>query len=132
MTTEATIERWKLQGKDVPILPLEKLAELPGPEEYEGGIYFLWQGGTLLYIGRSTNLCERFYFFKTAAKRNPQFDISVALQKIVHFDKMTCLVLQTGIEIEPWLRPMLQRYERAYIAHYLPGMNEDFQAEGLT
>lgn len=132
MNSDATIERWKLQGKDVPILPIQELANLPGPEEYDAGIYFLWLDGGLIYIGRSTHLCERLYFFRTAARRNPRFDVGTAQQKVVSFDKMTCLVLQTGFETPPWLRPVLQRYERAYIAHYLPAMNEDFQPEGLT
>jgi len=46
----------------IPILGLDELRVLPTPQDFDSGIYFLWAGDHLLYIGKSRNLREREYY----------------------------------------------------------------------
>jgi hypothetical protein len=42
------------------ILPIEQLRALSRePPTAGAGIYFLWSGESLIYVGRSVNICER-------------------------------------------------------------------------
>jgi hypothetical protein len=47
--------------------------------------------------------------------------------KVVPWDKVTCIVLETGRFCSPRLPGLLTEYERAYIAAYQPAFNEDLQ-----
>lgn len=107
----------------IPILGLADLRALPEAKDYESGIYFLWAGDTLLYIGKSRNLSTRAYEQRTLRRYAP-FQAGDRA-KPIPFDRMTCLVLETGVECSPELDFNLRAYERAYIAAYEPPYNED-------
>jgi hypothetical protein len=111
------------------ILSLEELRALPGPVEYDSGIYFLWKGQDLLYIGRSRNLCSREYYQATVNRYYPFHHSQTA--KYIPADRMTCLVLENGIECSRELDSNLSTYERAYIAAYEPPYNYD-NGSGFT
>lgn len=113
----------------IPIKSLEELRALPGPQEYDSGVYFLWADNALIYIGRSRNLCQRMFYQKTLNRHAP-FQISIKA-KPIYFDAMTCLVLESGTECSPHLDINLRDYERAYIAAYEPAHNQDYQ-DGVT
>jgi hypothetical protein len=114
---------WATACSDVQVLSLEEMRELPEPQEYDAGIYFLWKGDALTYIGKSKHICERLYF-QSCMNRNLPF-YTGHRAKLVPFDKVTCLVLETGITCSPGLGGKLMHYERAYIAAYQPGFNQD-------
>lgn len=122
-------EKTREKYAHIPILPLEQLVELPGPEEYDSGIYFLWAGKALVYIGKSKNLCNRLYYQRTLNRAEP-FQVGTKA-KAIPFDRMTCLVLENGIVCSPQLEANLQAYERAYLAAYEPIYNQDYQ-DGVT
>ena len=111
------------------VLSLEEMLQLPEPQEYDAGIYFLWKDGALTYIGKSKHICERLYH-QTCMNRNlPLYTGRRA--KLVPFDKVTCLVLETGPFCSPRLGAQLLHHERAYIAAYQPAFNQDNQ-NGFT
>jgi hypothetical protein len=118
------IGRWAKQTReqfsDVPILPLEELAKLPQAEEFDAGVYFLWQGPNLIYIGKSRNIPDRL-------QRQSQVNRFGLLRnsrcKIIPHDRHTALVLEKGQFASPGLDAILWKNERAYIAHYLPAFN---------
>lgn len=113
---------------DIPILSLEELAKLPASEQFDSGIYFLWGGSELLYIGKSRNIPDRIQRLTQARRGSPLYQAS---HKAVPFDRHTALVLEKGQFAEPGLDPKLQAHERAYINAYLPPYNID-RASGLT
>lgn len=113
----------------IPIKPLEELRALPEAEEYQAGIYFLWDGDELLYIGRSRNLPDRIQRLTQTRRCSPLYEN--AAHKAVPFDRHTALVLAEGMYVEPGLDGLLQTHERAYINHYLPPYNID-RASGRT
>lgn len=118
------MKTWAEQAREqfahITILPLEKLATLPEADEYDAGIYFLWQGADLVYIGKSRNICDRLV-------RQSQVNRFGALRnsrhKVIPHDRHTALVLETGQYCSPGLDRLLWDNERAYIAHYLPPFN---------
>ena len=114
----------------IPILGLAELRALPGPAQFDSGIYFLWEGDRLLYIGKSRNLCTREYY-QSRLKRYAPFQTSERA-KPIPYDRMTCLVLENGIECSRELDMNLRNYERAYIAAYETPYNEDYQMNGFT
>lgn len=100
------------------VLSLDELRRLPdaaGP--FDAGLYFLWRGEELLWIGKSEQILSRI------ARRDAQrrFDgVWLSERKGIPFDRYTCLVLQ---EEGPRLKALLQDYERAYIAVHDPPYN---------
>ena len=118
------IDKLRRESEGVEILPLESLRALPEAQDFESGLYFLWAGDELRYIGKSEDLKGRI-------QRRVQDNRINGLQKTfinrpIGFDRYTCLVLHSDPIIEDRGRFVggLMRYERAYIAHYQPPDNE--------
>lgn len=123
-------EKARAECAHIQVLALADMRALPGPEEFDSGIYFLWAGDALLYIGKSRNLCTRAYYQRTLSKYAP-FQTSDRA-KPIPYDRMTCLVLENGIECSRELDTNLRDHERAYIAAYETPYNEDYQQNGFT
>jgi hypothetical protein len=108
------------QFAHIPIMSLEELSALPEAEEFDAGVYFLWQGPALVYIGKSRNIPERMM-------RQDQVNRFGVLRnsrcKIIPHDRHTALVLEKGQFASRGLDAVLWVHERAYIAHYLPAYN---------
>lgn len=120
MKVKTWAEKAREQFAHIPILPLEELSKLPQAEEYDAGIYFLWDGPALVYIGKSTHICERMM---RQQRINQNHVFYTGRHRVIPHDRHTALVLEKGMFISPELRPKLMVYERAYIAHYLPAFN---------
>lgn len=114
----------RAQSVGIDILPLEALRALPEAGEFDSGIYFLWQGDELRYIGKSENVRSRFAA-QLQTNRFHGLRGSYRLRPIP-CDRHTCLVLHNDpyIESRAKLEGDLKRHERAYIAHYEPPDNE--------
>lgn len=123
------IERWGKIYAHIPIRPLHELYALPEPEEYDSGVYFLWAGNQLLYIGKSRNICNRLYY-QQLVNKNHMFHSSPT-DKVIPFDKITCKVLEHDMVCCPCLDGNLEAYERAYLSFYKPPFNCDTQ-NGFT
>lgn len=123
------IERAKVRYAHIPILSLEEMFALPEPQEFDGGVYFCWVNRGLTYIGKSKHICERLYIQDCMNKNGHNY--SGIRAKPVLWDRVTCVVLHTGMFICPRLAGQLTEYERAYIAHYQPFFNQDYQ-NGFT
>lgn len=104
----------------IPILPLADLARLPEAEEFDSGIYFLWQGETLVYIGKSRNIPDRLV---RLSETNRFHTLRNSRCKPVPHQRHTALVLERGQFASEGLDAKLRDHERAYIAHYLPPYN---------
>ena len=118
---EKWVERMKRECAHIKVLPFEEIKALPEAGEFDGGIYFLWKGDTLQYIGKSMHVGERlthhdwaFTYAKFRSnKTNP-----------IPYDRHTCLVMCGGrIKEGDWIKPILRDHERAYIAHFKPPYN---------
>lgn len=105
------------------VLSLAEMRALPGPQQFDSGIYFLWDGDQLLYIGKSRDLCGRLYY-QHCLKRYAPFQHSERA-KPIPYDRMTCLVLENDPVCSRELDAKLQSYERAYIAAYETPFNVD-------
>jgi hypothetical protein len=118
------MKSWAEQAREefahIPILPLDALAKLPEAEEFDSGIYFLWQGPTLIYIGKSRNIPDRLV---RLIQTNRFHTLRNSRCKPVPHDRYTALVLEKGMFCSDGLDKMLWEHERAYIAHYLPPYN---------
>lgn len=112
----------------IQILTIEELRALPPAEQYDSGIYFLWNGPDLMYIGRSRNILDRQQRLTQAKRGSALYQAS---HKAVPHDRHTALVLEKGMFAESGLDTKLRLYERAYINAYLPPYNID-RASGLT
>jgi hypothetical protein len=123
-------EQARAECAHIQVLSLDAMRALPGAQEYDSGIYFLWEGERLLYIGKSRNLSVREYY-QSRLRRYAPFQTSDRA-KPVPYDRMTCLVLESGIECSRELDTNLRNYERAYIAAYETPYNEDYQQNGFT
>lgn len=123
------VAKTRAQYAHIPILSIAELSALPGPAEYDSGIYFLWAGDALIYIGKSRNLCNRLYHLLSVNRYAP---FQAGRVKPIPFERITCLALETGIECSRNLDFNLQSYERAYIAAYEPPYNEDYVRNGFT
>jgi len=121
-------DRIASEWSGVEILPLEQLRALPESEQFDSGIYFLWGGPELLYIGKSRNIPDRIQRLTQARRGSPLYQ---STHKAVPFDRHTALVLEKGMIAEPGLDAKLRLHERAYINAYLPPYNID-RASGLT
>jgi hypothetical protein len=110
-----------------PVLTLDELRALPAAAEYDAGVYFLWQGANLQYIGRSDHVLERLakqgYVNRYAPFQNG------ASQVAIPHDRHTCLVVQSGMIRSEIARGQCQELERLYIGTYpTPYNNPNFQA----
>jgi len=123
------IERWKHTYRHIPIMSLEQLRALPEPQEMESGIYFLWLGETLQYIGKSRDILGR-QCYQQLVNRTGVFHTSTTAKQIP-YDRITAKVLERGFEVCPCLDGNLQAYERAYLAHYDTPYNFDLKG-GFT
>lgn len=91
------------------ILPLDQLRALPRPRDiHAAGIYFLWRGPQLVYIGRSTNIDVRLSQHASAAD-------CLRSGKIIPHNFANAF---NAPENE------IAKIERAYIAAYLPPFND--------
>lgn len=126
---EDWVERARKKYAHIPILGIDEMFNLPEPREYDAGVYFCWLNGALTYIGKSKHICERLYIQDCMNKNGHNYGGIRA--KPVPWDKVTCIVLETGIECSPGLMGLLTQYERAYIAAYQPAFNQDYQ-DGYT
>lgn len=111
------------------VLSLDELRSLPPGDDFDGGLYFLWLGDTLQYIGRTDHICIRIarheWCARYAAYRKDG-------KRAVSFDHHTALVLHTGRMIErrtEW-KQRLKELERAYIAAYRPPCNRVVGSQG--
>jgi hypothetical protein len=93
-------EAVKHTQRPVVLLSIEQLRELPTAGFYDTGVYFLWLGSTLQYVGQSQQVQRRTH---AHAKAN----------KIPH-DRYTFLSVERG----------LLDIERAYISAYAPSFNQ--------
>jgi len=112
----------------IKILTLEELRVLPECQDYDCGIYFLWGGPELLYIGKSRNVPDRIQRLTQAKRCSPFYQAS---HKAVPFDRHTVLVLANSPIRDEKMELPLQLHERAYIDAYRPPYNFD-RASGLT
>ncbi len=113
-------KRTREQFSDVEILPLEKLMVLPEAEEFDAGVYFLWLGSELVYIGKSRNIPDRVL---RQQQVNRYWPLRNSRCKVIEHDRHTALVLEKGQFASLGLDALLWKHERAYIAHYLPPFN---------
>jgi hypothetical protein len=119
---ETWAETTRRQLAHIPILPLEELRKLPEPQPFDAGIYFLWDGDELAYVGKSTHIMERADRQHRIHRYASDLTYWDRHDRLPH-DRLTALVLETGRVRSPLLRFKLQDYERAYIAHYEPKLN---------
>lgn len=108
------------------VLTMEAIKALPGDEDARG-VYFLWDGDTLQYIGQSMQIGNRV----ADHKRNYTFGIFRSQPtKRIKFDRFTCLAMDKrpfadAREIER-LRNRMLLIERAYIEKYRPPFNTEW------
>lgn len=122
MTEETWAEKTRRVYKHIPILAIEELRKLPEPEPFDGGIYFLWQGDELVYVGKSSHIVERSERQHRIERYSSDRTYWDRHDRLPH-DRLTALVLEKGRVKSPYLPFKLQDYERAYIAHYEPKLN---------
>lgn len=106
----------------IKVLSLEEIRVLPEAKPFEAGIYFLWRGPELLYIGKSEHVMQRIV--KQAwQKKMDRFQQQDRVG--IPFDRHTCLAVEGE---GPRLKFALQDFERAYIANFDPPCNHtDFR-----
>lgn len=92
-------ERMKIENAHVPVLPIDRLRKLPEQQDCTG-IYFLWLGEKLQYVGKSVDVWGR------TRRHENEFRID--------FDTWTSFSVEEA---------SLKEYERAYIATYKPPYN---------
>lgn len=110
-----------------PILSLDDLRKLPEAEEYDAGVYFLWHGDQLQYIGKSSHVLNRLVYQQQVNRYAP-FQQSRSAVMIPH-DRHTCLVLDKSRYRDPHVDAKLQDVERLYIGTYeTPYNNPAFHA----
>lgn len=120
-------EQMRKQYAHIKVLPLEDLAKLPEAEEFDAGLYFLWEGDKLVYIGKSRNIPERRL---RQAHINRNHAGYTARHKVIPHDRYTALVLEKGQFASRGLDALLQEHERAYLGHYMPPYNHPGQNGG--
>jgi hypothetical protein len=91
------------------IFPIELLRMLPACDDYDGGVYFLWKGDELLYIGKSKQICYRLQLHDAARK--------------IPYEYHTCIAVNRGRMIPDRFDLVLDPIEQAYIRHYRPPFN---------
>lgn len=123
------LEEWRQRYKDVPILPLDDLRRLPRPRDFDAGVYFLWDGPELAYIGKSGNIPDRLYYQATMNRYYIFWQTARAKQ--IPFDSVTCIVFENSMIRSREVEQKMEAYERAYIVAYQPLANADAQP-GVT
>lgn len=114
------IDNAKRDYGHIPVLSLEEIRALPEAVEFDAGIYFLWNGAELQYIGKSLQVLTRIGHHGFATRYGyPQSTYN----NHVPSDRHTCLVLASGRYREPGIEKQLYEYEHAYIAHFMPPFN---------
>lgn len=98
------------------VLTLDQMRALPEAKPFEAGLYFLWQGDELLWIGKTNHILERI----NRQARNQKYDRFQVGARGIPFDRYTCLVLEAEANRLPAL---MQDVERAYLATYEPPYN---------
>lgn len=98
------LQRIRQSCSHIRVLPLEAMRLLPEAREHQAGLYFLWLGETLQYIGRSRYLEQRV-LFQWGRKRIP-------------FGWHSCLVLHRGRTSPPDSFELLRNHHRAYFIAY--------------
>jgi excinuclease UvrABC nuclease subunit len=106
----------------VTVLALSDMRLLPEEVgDYDSGLYFLWNKDALLYIGKAAQIVYRLYRHQRANKY--QAVRTGCWEKRIPFDRYTCLVVSSELEITDRLRSALLEMESAYIARYQPPFN---------
>lgn len=104
------------------VLSLDELRALPEADEYDAGVYFLWLGDELQYIGKSSHILERLakqgYVNKYAPFQNGKSQVAIP------HDRHTCLVLEKGFVRSERTRGQMQELERLYIGTYPTPYND--------
>ena len=104
----------------IKVLGLDELRKLPQAQPFDAGLYFLWEGEDLVYVGKSTNILERA---ERQFRINRCHSLYLDRHQPIPHDRQTCLVLGSGRFRDRQLEFQLRDYERAYIAHYEPRYN---------
>lgn len=99
---------------------------LPEPRPREGGVYFLWLAGELVYVGRSQNVLWRVEIFRSNARYSAVSFYS-AMPRII-WDRITLQKFELPT-FEAFHYTTMD-YEHAYIATYQPHCNADYEAAG--
>ena len=122
-TSERGMKHWWRVFHRSAIFPLDRMRSLPSPMICVGaahsraGVYFLWFGPALLYVGQSRCVVSRIYQHEAARD-------GLRTGKVIPFDRVTFLDL-TDCD---WLstereREALDVVELAYIRRYRPPYN---------
>ncbi len=72
------LERIRKSCTHISVLSLDAMRVLPEATEQDSGLYFLWLGESLQYIGKSKYLQQRVQFQREG--------------KVIPFDRHSCLV----------------------------------------
>jgi len=116
---ESWVDHMKRENAAINVLTLDELRSLP-EQSNAGGIYFLWKGSQLQYIGKSGQIWQRLnshYWALTFGWA------STSKRKQIPHDRATCLDVVSGWCRPPDMDEKLRPLERAYIAHYQPPYN---------
>jgi len=106
------------------VLSLDELRKLPDPQPLDAGIYFLWEGEELVYVGKSANLLERSARQHCVNRYASDRTYAERHTAIPH-DRMTALVIESGRVQSPRLKYLLRDTEQEYIDAYQPRWNAD-------
>jgi len=123
----AWTEQTRAELSHVEIMPLERLQQLPEAGEFDGGIYFLWLGDQLQYVGKSNQISIRLNHHHYAYKFGR---LRTSRSKRIPFDRHTSIVLFDETNKSNKLEWLMRDTERAYIAHYEPPFNSLEQNPG--
>jgi excisionase family DNA binding protein len=113
----ATVEPPTVMWPAIELLPIGQLRLLPDPltrdDMYacEPGVYFLWLGGDLVYIGQSRSVGERVSHHRLNRDNSRDVTTSKVWGRPIEFDAQTWLAV-------PW--PYQLAVEAAYIERLLP------------
>ncbi len=101
----------------LPLKSIEALRALPESGETDAGIYFLWLGDAMQYIGKSRQIANRIAQHGQAAL--------YGFAKPIDFDRHTCIAVfsERVVRDVPALNRALTKLERAYVNHYRPKYN---------
>lgn len=115
----------ELTGKTRPaaqerVLPLDQLRGLPsGEPPWESGVYFLWRGPRLLYVGRATYLGDRL-------ASHVRCRDGVRPGKAIPFQRHTYIEMPAFVNdvLDPRKHAAVDRIEAQYIRTYRPPYND--------
>lgn len=89
----------------------------------EGGVYFLWRAGALVYVGRSRNVLWRLEIIRS----NTRYARVAFYSMPMPFDRVTILKFDLPSEVFHYV---VKDHEHAYIATHMPEYNADYFAAG--